>query len=194
MVPDLAVVVQEPAPSEAPPRRPVEASDLTVLEGPVGDTTRRWLIAEAGPDSGAELLLAELADRARSERLAAFTASAMGEHRSPRFRPGSVSHVMPVAIPAPPDEVEEVDRWYEEEHAELLLRCPDWLRVRRYAVEPVMGPAWSRLALHDLSSPDVLTSAHVRHAMATPWRERLGSRPWFLSEGRDALAVRRPET
>ena len=185
MAAELAGVVLDPAPAEAPPAAPPGAARLLVLEG----AGHRWLVAELEPGVAA----AEVRDAlsAGAAPRVAFTATPMGEWPSAAFDPDEVTHVMPVAIPAPAEHIEDVDRWYEEEHSGMLLRCQDWLRVRRYAIESVAGAAWTRLALHDLASPDVLATPQVRAAMSTPWRDRLAAHDWFTAEGRVALAVRR---
>jgi hypothetical protein len=189
MAAELAGVVLEPAPSAAPPACPPGAAELLVLEGPGPTGPCRWLIAELEPRADAASVRDTLAAGERPR--VAFTARPMGGRASAAFDPDHVTHVMPVPIPVPEAHLEDVDRWYEEEHTELLLRCHDWLRVRRFAVEAVEGPAWTRLALHDLASPEVLATPQLRAAMATPWRDRLAGHDWFMAEGRVPLAVRR---
>lgn len=190
MVADLAVLVQEPTSSDPRPEPPSGIATLSVFEGVTSRGTARWLLAEANAEVSANRLLDRLRAGTQAPIRAAFTVRTLGERTSPGFCARQVTHVMPVAIPAPYDRVNEVDRWYEEEHSELLLCCPDWLRVRRYAVERIDGASWSRLALHDLASADVLSSREVRAAMTTPWRRRLAEEPWFLAEGREPLTLR----
>jgi hypothetical protein len=188
----LAAVVQEPAPDGAAPPAPAGAAAWTVFDDPGPAATRRWLVAESPAGVAPAALLGAVRAAAGAPAAVSFTARPLGERRSPAFRVPRVSHVMPIAIAAPAGDVGEIDRWYEQEHAELLLRCPDWLRVRRYAIETIDGAAWSRLALHDLSSADVMSTPEVRAAIATPWRRRLAERPWFLGEAREPFALRTP--
>ncbi len=94
---------------------------------------------------------------------------------------------MVIAYEVPEDELDDLDAWYEQEHTGLLLRCPDWLRTRRYAVTECEGAGWNRLVLHDLSSAEILTAPEVRHSMGTTWRCRLAERPWFMTGGRDPV-------
>lgn len=102
----------------------------------------------------------------------------------------SARFVMAVPYMAPESELENLDRWYEEEHAEMLLRCPVWLRVRRYALDPQRSGGRNRLALHDLTADDVLSRPEVVTSMQTPWRRALAERPWFLTGGRQLLSRR----
>jgi hypothetical protein len=186
----LAGVVLEPAPAGPPPAEaPAGAAELLVLEGDGRAAPSRWLIAELEPGADAAAVLAVLAGGAPAR--VAFSARRLAQRDSAAFMPEFVTHVLPVAIPAPAEHVAELDAWYEQEHGDMLLRCPDWLRVRRYAIESIEGAAWSRLALHDLASPHVLFTPQLRAAMSTPWRARLAEHEWFMAEGRVPLAVRR---
>lgn len=190
MQPDIVGLVQQPASDAPPPSPPRGAASVRILEGTRHGVPCRWLLAEAQSGVATGELLRALIETADTQPRVRFVARAAGERTGEGFDPNRVTHVMPVGIAAPPEEAGEVDRWYEEEHNGLLLRCPNWLRVRRYTVDEIDGAGWSRLALHDLASADVLSSPEVRAAMSTPWRDRLVERPWFLAEGRDPLVVR----
>lgn len=91
---------------------------------------------------------------------------------------------MIIAYAVPEAELEELDAWYVEEHIEMLLRCPDWLRTRRYEILRRENADWNRLVVHSLASPDILDSPEVRESMETPWRQSFAPRPWFLTGGR----------
>jgi hypothetical protein len=97
------------------------------------------------------------------------------------------SHLLPVPYAVTGEELEELDRWYVEEHADMLLRCPDWIRVRRLDVTVVAGEPWHRIVLHDVARADIFDAPEVQASMATPWRKDLASRPWFLAGGRYVL-------
>ncbi len=141
---------------------------------------RQWIFVEPGlcGSSG-------LAGKAR----VVLHATLLEEARSPDYCARHTTHLMPIPYSVAGHEADELDRWYAEEHVEMLLRCSDWLRVRRYRVERVSGESWTRLVVHDLAAPDVLERTEVRAAMATPWRQQLARRPWFLAEPRAALGV-----
>lgn len=185
---DLAIIVLEPS-SASRPHGLTDSRPVAVFEGETEGVTRRWIAAETDR-ADADDVLAALRDAMPADAVrVALTAQGLEFESRPDWSPERVTHVMPVAIAAPASAVDDVDRWYREEHTEMLLRCPDWLRVRRYAIASIEGASWSRLALHELASPDVLQSAEVRTAMGTPWRQRLAEQPWFLTEGRTPLAV-----
>jgi hypothetical protein len=93
--------------------------------------------------------------------------------------------LMIVAFNVPTARADEVERWYRQEHAPMLLRAPGWLRMRRY--EPIHaagGPPWTHLALHELRDAAVLESAERALARSTPWRARLEQESWFAQAGR----------
>lgn len=96
---------------------------------------------------------------------------------------------MIIAYAVPEAELEELDAWYVEEHIEMLLRCPDWLRTRRYEILRGENAGWNRLVVHSLASPGILESPEVRESMATPWRQSFAPRPWFLTGGRDPVRL-----
>jgi hypothetical protein len=152
--------------------------------------TALWLFSPEGPghtDAGAlaGLAVAVLGDGATP---AVVTATCTPLSEDP---PGGAGPrggwMLPIPYEVPTDEVATLDRWYEEEHTELLLRCPAWLRVRRFAVDTVAGAAWNRLLVHDLATGGVLEAPEVVASMRTPRRLALAARPWFLAGGRRPL-------
>lgn len=92
--------------------------------------------------------------------------------------------LLPIGMPAPTEDLEELDRWYREEHVGLLLRSPCWHSIERYRIEEISHGGWTRLMLHGVGSPTVVEDPFVREAMTTPWRNRMAERPWFLAGGR----------
>ncbi len=69
-----------------------------------------------------------------------------------------------------PEDDEEFNRWYREEHLPGLMSAPGALLARRYrAVEG--GPRY--LARYDLTSPDVSTSEAWDRGAETPWTFRM---------------------
>lgn len=93
--------------------------------------------------------------------------------------------LMIVAFNVPTARTDEVERWYRQEHAPMLLRAPGWLRMRRY--EPIQsagGPQWTHLALHELRDAAVLDSVERALARSTPWRAQLEQESWFARAGR----------
>lgn len=110
----------------------------------------------------------------------------LDERSSPDFRPletqadnsaetpGTV--LVAVTTVTHPDAKKEAehDRWYREEHFEMLSRVPGWRRSRLFrtaAIDP-SGPRES-LALHEYAPVNGLGGEAHKAAMNTPWRERL---------------------
>lgn len=93
------------------------------------------------------------------------------------------THLLPVVYDVTGAQLDDLDAWYLDEHVGMLLACPDWLSVRRYAVHDPVGEVWTRVVLHELSSPDVMTTPEVLASLATPWRRALARQPWFFLGG-----------
>lgn len=98
--------------------------------------------------------------------------------------PGEPSFLTVVAFHVPESRVEQFDDWYDSEHSPMLLQAPDWLRVRRYGVIDAEGQNWTRLALHELASQEVMDSPERAAARKGPKREALASEEWFERSGR----------
>jgi hypothetical protein len=79
----------------------------------------------------------------------------------------------------PAERTPDFDSWYEQEHMPLLLRCSDWLMIRRFRIADGEPERWSHLALHYLNDVRALESAERQQARTTPWRDRLAAEPWF---------------
>jgi len=79
----------------------------------------------------------------------------------------------------PEDRTADFDAWYEQDHVPLLMECPEWLMVRRFAVTDADPVPYNRLALHYLADRSALASPAREKARATPWRARLAAEPWF---------------
>lgn len=97
---------------------------------------------------------------------------------------GEAPFLFVVAFAVPPEEEAAFDHWYESEHAPLLLRARDWLRVRRYKVVSGDGGDWTHFALHELASLDAMSSPERTAARKGPKRERFVGMPWFGQSGR----------
>jgi hypothetical protein len=148
-----------------------------------------WLIWQGAAESDGSGIAEELAHKhiAPSCRL-----SFSGYGRLLSKRPSgdallTAPYLMPVAMNVPRSELPELDRWYEEEHIDLLLRCADWLQVVRYELRSLTGHRWNRLALHPLATTTPFAELPVQEAVSTPWRLRLAARHWFLQGGRAVL-------
>ncbi|MBU3740209.1 MAG: valine--tRNA ligase [Rhodoferax sp.] len=100
--------------------------------------------------------------------------------------------VYPAFLRAPKDRLDEVGRWYEEEHLPLLLDCPQWLMTRRFRIDTPIPGGYTHLALHYLSDLRALQSPQRDAARNTPWRDSLIAEGWFAPEYRVCYRVHDP--
>lgn len=84
-----------------------------------------------------------------------------------------------VFFSVPDERAAEFNSWYEDEHVELLLRCKDWLMVRRFEICDAEPQPWTHLALHYLADMKALASPEREAARDTEWRAKLAAEPWF---------------
>ena len=108
------------------------------------------------------------------------------ERSSPNFRPledqadtdaethGSVLVAVTTVTHPDPEKQAEHDRWYREEHFEMLSRVPGWRRSRLYVTSSIDPKApRESLALHEYSPVNGLGGDVHKAAMNTPWRQKL---------------------
>ena len=77
------------------------------------------------------------------------------------------------------DKKEELDRWYREEHVEMLSRVPGWLRTRRYvtsSIERKPEDQLEYLALHEYAPKNGLGGKEFQTATTTPWNDLIWSK------------------
>jgi pimeloyl-ACP methyl ester carboxylesterase len=69
---------------------------------------------------------------------------------------------------------DKLDKWYREEHIELLSKVPGWLRTRRYVASSIDKNApVEYLALHEYTPQNDLGGAEFKTATSTPWRNEV---------------------
>jgi hypothetical protein len=83
-----------------------------------------------------------------------------------------------VAFAVPEQDLDELDSWYQEEHAPMLLKNQAWCGIRLVDVRE-STTAWTRMAIHRLADVSALTSPERRAAGQTPRRHELGMKAWF---------------
>ena len=84
-----------------------------------------------------------------------------------------------VRFNVPADWADEFDRWYEEEHLEMIYGCDQWAMSRRYRFVDAASACGTHLALHYLSDARGLDAPQLKAARTTPWRNRLVTQRWF---------------
>jgi pimeloyl-ACP methyl ester carboxylesterase len=71
---------------------------------------------------------------------------------------------------------EQLDKWYREEHIEMLSKVPGWLRTRRFVTSSIDPQApLEYLALHEYSPNNGLGGPEFIAATTTPWNKEVMS-------------------
>ena len=78
--------------------------------------------------------------------------------------------------------MQEVGRWYDEEHLPMLLSCPQWVMTRRFRITGAHGTDFTHVALHYLTDLRALQSPARDMARDTRWRDKLIAEGWFAPE------------
>jgi hypothetical protein len=66
----------------------------------------------------------------------------------------------------------QFDRWYEEEHIDLLSKVPGWLRKRRFKISSnATDKEVTYLTLYEYSNSNGLGGKEHRAAISTSWRD-----------------------
>jgi len=67
---------------------------------------------------------------------------------------------------------EELDKWYREEHIEMLSKVPGWLRTRRFVTSSIDPKApVEYLALHEYAPKNGLGGPEFKAATSTDWNK-----------------------
>lgn len=76
-------------------------------------------------------------------------------------------------------DLDEVNRWYDEEHLDMLSKVPGWLRTRRFKMivggmsgMPPPGQV-EILAVYDYKNADGLEGSERKAALSTPWTQKI---------------------
>lgn len=96
--------------------------------------------------------------------------------------------VLVLTFAAPEDQLDQLDRFYAEEHVPILLGCVGWRRsVVHRVTETRSGPAWNRIVVHHLDRASRLTDPAVAQAREAPLMRDLMSHGWFAEPERMVL-------
>jgi pimeloyl-ACP methyl ester carboxylesterase len=75
------------------------------------------------------------------------------------------------------DKKGQLDKWYREEHIELLSKVPGWLRTRRFVTSSIDAKASVEyLALHEYKLNNGLGGPEFKAATTTPWNQDIMSK------------------
>lgn len=127
------------------------------------------------PNTESKWMLANVTEAARYAGNEIFRQRRDGLNSDPLDAPFLVS----VYFSVPDDRADEFNRWYNEEHVPMLLKCGDWLMCRRFSIEDADPEPWTHLALHYLRDEAALKSPERLAANETPWRKKLAEESWF---------------
>jgi len=84
-----------------------------------------------------------------------------------------------VSFEIAPENEDDFNKWYDEEHMDLVARVTGWKRGRRYKlaeytqIKGADQPASKYLALHELDNGDFEHSEEIKHARSTEWAQRV---------------------
>ena len=143
-------------------------------------------IFEAGPDPLPQPLDQLAAEHELIASVERFAADSLGSRRAAGASESVLEAdiVYPVFFKVPAEREREFNAWYDDEHMDILLRCPYWPACRRFRIRNAAPDGWTHLALHYLTDLRALESPERDAARATPWRDRLAAEPWFKGEYR----------
>ncbi|KAH0260940.1 alpha/beta-hydrolase, partial [Aureobasidium melanogenum] len=69
---------------------------------------------------------------------------------------------------------EELDKWYNEEHIDMLSKVPGWLRTRRYVTAAIdKKDEVEYMALHEYAPNNGLGGKEFQAAVETPWAKEI---------------------
>ena len=86
-----------------------------------------------------------------------------------------------VFFSVPDDRVDEFNKWYNEEHVPLLLKCSHWQRIRRFEIYDGEPQPWTHMALHYITDMAAFDSNEWAAARETDWHKKLSEEAWFRS-------------
>lgn len=90
---------------------------------------------------------------------------------------GEGNVLVAVSITVHPGKATELDRWYDEEHVDMLSKVPGWLRTRRFVTASVLNSKEpvEYLALHEYAPKNGLGGEEFKAATSTPWAKEIST-------------------
>lgn len=72
---------------------------------------------------------------------------------------------------------EQLDKWYREEHVDMISKVPGWLRTRRFVTSSIDPDApMEYMSLHEYAPENGLAGPEFKAATTTPWAAEIGSK------------------
>ncbi len=94
----------------------------------------------------------------------------------------TTNYIMINANQIPPDAVEEVKRWYREEHVLRLGAVPGCVSARHFFAH---SGTHNSIGIYELERPEICSSAVWKEAAVTPWTTKV--RPYLTNQFRVVL-------
>ncbi|KAJ7091341.1 hypothetical protein B0H15DRAFT_229218 [Mycena belliarum] len=89
-------------------------------------------------------------------------------------------YVWVVSLEVASEGEDDLDRWYKEEHMDLLSKVPGWKRGRRYRLVDFdqrgglsEAPVCKHLTLHEFDNKDFMATPEFKRATSTEWQARV---------------------
>jgi hypothetical protein len=111
--------------------------------------------------------------------------SHISTHTGGRFSPlaGPAKYILVVSIEVKPEDEEDLNKWYAEEHMDAISKVPGWLRGRRYELvssielagkaDKNTPSAAKYLSIHEWDRPDYRSTKEFMKMYDTPWSTRV---------------------
>jgi pimeloyl-ACP methyl ester carboxylesterase len=82
-----------------------------------------------------------------------------------------------ISITVRPGKEKELDKWYDQEHIEMLSKVPGWLRTRRFVTSSILDSKdpVEYLALHEYAPRNGLGGEEFKAATNTPWAKEVST-------------------
>ncbi|KAF2724952.1 alpha/beta-hydrolase [Polychaeton citri CBS 116435] len=84
--------------------------------------------------------------------------------------------LLTVSLVVNESDLNELNKWYEEEHIGMLSKIPGWLRSRRFLLQlggSVSDGQVGYLSVHDFTEKNGLDGPEHKASRATPWRNQI---------------------
>lgn len=89
---------------------------------------------------------------------------------------GQENVMIAVSLILHPGQKEELDKWYAEEHIDLISKVQGWRRTRRFKTSTLENKdEIEYLALHEYASENGLEGEEFKAATTTPWCDKIWS-------------------
>jgi pimeloyl-ACP methyl ester carboxylesterase len=90
---------------------------------------------------------------------------------------GEGNVLVAVSITVLPGKEKELDKWYNEEHIEMLSKVPGWLRTRRFVTSSILDrkDPVEYLALHEYAPKNGFGGEEFKAATSTPWAKEVST-------------------